>query len=647
MKNVYRNVIALCVLIASFSVQAQLYKSHDWNEKPVFYELTEEDKKLSSVAIKEKYLIQYYNPPLAGDFKLFETKHSIIQVNSDKGIEKHNRVYVPMYNVKKMIDIKARVLTPDKKVKVLNKKKIKELKNVKGYGNFKIFAVEGLVKGAQVEFIYTVEKNATSLGSLVVQKDYQVNEVEVIIRKPRVLRSRIKPYNGFPTLEKKVVEGNKEAYTATATNVKAMIKEGSAAPDANRMKVSYQVAPSFISNNEMWKNLETNIQNQYLSSKTKKYKRYIEKYTKATFDKPRETEAQIINTICEYVNSNFSIVRRSSNSELNDLRSILSKGKASQSGIAKVYALLLKHEGVYFDFVLAANRFRHTFDSSFFSSSNLQEALLYFPSLDKYIVPGNVNTRLSGAPQGYISTTAIFVSEDSWDFNEITVPAMEETMTKRDYIISLDIENEKLHVKNKQLYTGYKGVINRGAHKYFKSTEYDEFKNMMASSGIKDADITRFDVKNEDHNLITENIPMQIDTEYSSEDLYENLRDDILISFGKVIGTQGEFYQEEERVNPVELDYLNYYDYIFEIEIPDGYTPKGLEELTINKTVSIAGEEACSFVSNYEVAGNKIIIKAQEKYKMLQMEVEYYKQYADVVNAAYDFSNLSILFEKK
>ncbi|MEO1032440.1 MAG: DUF3857 domain-containing protein [Bacteroidota bacterium] len=639
----------LLILLVSYSASAQLYKKHDWKESQEFYELTETEKQLPSIAIKEKYLIQYYQPAIAisAAFRLFETKHSIIRVNTDKGIKTHNRVYIPMYNVKKVIDIKARVTQRDGKVKVLNKRNIKELENVENYGNFKIFAIEGVTKDSQLEFIYTLEKYIRSIGSVVVQKDYEVKEAEVILRKPRVLSYRVKEYNGFPKMVTKTVEGNKEALTTTATNIDAMTDEMSASPTANRMKMFYQVAAGgFGSTSEMWDGLETNLIDNYIKIKPKKYNSLIKDYTAFVKEKPAETQAQIINNICEYVTSNFNIIRKR-DEQLSEMKYIVRTKQASESGIIKVYSCLFNHEDIDYEFVLTSDRFKHKFDRLFYSSSNLQISLFYFIEEKKYIEPDNVNTRLNFAPPEAIGNDAIFVNKGGRRFRIIESPKASNNTIERDYTISIDIDEVITKVACEQKNTGYRAKNARGAYKYLKNRDFDNFKQFTGANGIEDAEFETFEVNDEALSLGTDNIPVRMNYSYTTESLIEEINEDIMLNFGKVIGTQNELYQEAKRVNPVELNSLIRYTYKIEIIIPDGYEAKGLDAIKISKVVDIDGQPACQFISDYTLDNNILTIKVIESYDSLEMPLQYYEGYKDVVNSAYDFSKLSILLKQK
>lgn len=643
MKKVF---LIILITLITVSTQAQLYKHHDWDEQITYNELLEEEKEISSVAIKEKFLIQYYAGILGNTMRLFETKHSIIRINDDKGINKHNRVYIPIRNVIKIIDIKARVLQKDGKIKHLDKNNIKELKNVKDYGDFKIFALEGVTADCQLEFIYTLERSPNSLGSVIVQKDYKVRETEVIIRKPSALRSRIKPYNGFPNMVSKKVDGNKEALTATIKNIDAMTEEAMASPEASRMKVTYQVASSFYSDFVMWDNLLSNIQNSYIHINPNKHKSLISDYIKYTSSKSKESNSEIINNICEYVYANYNIIR-TPNEKLSNLKYITSKKQATETGIMKVFCCIFNHEGLDYEFVLTSDRFNHKFDSQFFSHLNLQTALFYFIEEKKYLRPSFVNSRLQFAPTTSISNNGIFIDKFDRRFKVIDVPEASENIVERNYIISMNEDNDFIpNITCDHKLTGYRGANSRGAYRYFKKKDLNEFKHFTAVSGIEDAEFVDFTIKNEDISLNSENIPFELYYSYNAESLIEDLGDDFIIDFGKVIGTQSEFYQEAKRVNPVELRSLITYKYKIEIAIPEGFEPRGLEDIKINKVLNIKDELACSFISNVSIDEGFIVINATEIYNKLYMDLNHYEDYKDVVNAAFDFSKKSVLFKK-
>ncbi len=48
---------------------------------------------------------------------LYETRHVITHINSDKGVETKNKMYLSTNNIIEMIDLKARCITPSGKIR--------------------------------------------------------------------------------------------------------------------------------------------------------------------------------------------------------------------------------------------------------------------------------------------------------------------------------------------------------------------------------------------------------------------------------------------------------------------------------------------------------------------------------------------------
>ncbi|MCB0445896.1 MAG: DUF3857 domain-containing protein, partial [Gelidibacter sp.] len=209
----------LLLFIASTHSFAQYYKTYDWTEKPEHHTLTPKEAKESSIGILKKIIVEYYEPLLSQEPQVFETTHTITRVNDEKGIGRHNTVYIPMYNVKNVVDIKARTITADGKVTLLNKDNIKEVKNVDEYGDFKIFAIEGAEKNSEIEVLYTLEKEYDLYGSETIQSDFPIKKAEFLYITGN-LNSEEKAYNTDKTFETVDIDG-KPAKQLILTNIPA------------------------------------------------------------------------------------------------------------------------------------------------------------------------------------------------------------------------------------------------------------------------------------------------------------------------------------------------------------------------------------------------------------------------------------------
>ncbi len=635
-----KNTIYILAILVTTNVFSQLYKKHDWKDKPMFYQLTADEKKLPSIAIKEKHLIQYYKP-LLGQYELYETKHQIIRVNNDKGIKKHNRVYIPLRNVYKVIDIKARVLHEDGKIITLNKHNIKELKDVKKYGRFKIFAIEGVEKNTQLEVIYTLNKRLSTLGNIIVQHDYKIKNAEVIIRKPFGLTTKVKSYNDFPHLIEKKVPGNKIAYTATATDIPAMVDEPYSTYNSNRMKVVYLTKSGGSNITSEWLGFTNRIQSNFLNIKPKKFKSLIADFNKhntVTSDKD-----SLVTSITDYVTNNFNIVKDGNPFE--DLKIIYSQKRGTDASIMKVYSCLFNHFNINYDVVFTSNRYYNKFDKYFFTNTNLNYIMFYLPDHKTYLCPAEKNPNLKYPPVRFSNNNGVFISKNSYSFDRIPIAEMEYTSISRSISSTIHPDDGNVTVKGVYKTKGYRGNSTRMAYKHFKKEDINKFKSMEVASGIEDADFSLFEVSNDDLKLSTSNTPVIIAHEYNSEEILEEVNDNFIFSVGRLIGTQSELYQEEERVNPVELSYPMAYSYEIKVNIPEGYRPTNLDEL--NSDVSFETKEGLGgvFKSKYTVENDTIIITISEKYPQVNIDKSYYEAYKDVINAAYDFSKKAILFE--
>ena len=128
----------------------------------------------------------------------------------------------------------------------------------------------------------------------------------------------------------------------------------------------------------------------------------------------------------------------------------------------------------------------------------------------------------------------------------------------------------------------------------------------------------------------------------------EDAGDSYIFEVGKVIGTQSELYQETKRVNPIEMQYPNQYDYRITITIPEGYDVEGMNTLVIDKSYkSETGDKICKFESNYERDGNQLVITIQEYYRSNEYDLNRYEEFRNVINAASDFNKAAILLKSK
>jgi len=639
-----KRIAFIALLLTTTIGFAQHYANYDWKKKPKLHKLTDSETQESSVAILIKVIVEYAPDEVSQAPRVYETKHTIIRVNDDNGIAQHNTVYIPMYDVKRLVDVKARTISPSGKVVVLNKDNIKDVSNVEEYGDFKIFAIEGAEMNSEIEVLYTVEKEYDMYGSETIQSNYKIKEAEFLFITGK-LQSNVKVYRTDEDFKAVKIDGVK-AQQLTIRDIPAMVEEEYATPKANNIAVVYQCFPEGqnLTQNMFWTNVSNNVGRQFfpdavVNQAEEDVKTIIEGKTDLTTFK----KAALVDI---FIKSNFTIVKNN-NQELSDLNYILTNRSASDYGILKVYAQYLTALDIEFEIVITANRFLTKFDPEFFVPGMLRDFLIYIPSEKKYIAPDRFEARIGEAPFNILGNYGLFISSDfNHYFSKIIQEDPDYSRIRRDMNITFKNDFESVIIEQDQDYFGHWAETSKAVVTLSNEQGLLEYKDYLTGSGIEDKEILTYEVFNDDMNLLEYNVPFQVKTTISSEVLLEDAGDSYIFQLGLVIGTQSELYQETERINPIEMIYPNRYNYEIIVNIPEGYTVEGLESLIIDKRyIASNGKETAKFESNYKLEDNKIIITIEEFYKTHEYDLHKYEEFRDVINAASDFNKAAILFK--
>jgi hypothetical protein len=133
----------------------------------------------------------------------------------------------------------------------------------------------------------------------------------------------------------------------------------------------------------------------------------------------------------------------------------------------------------------------------------------------------------------------------------------------------------------------------------------------------------------------------------TSSSFYDRAGSRYLFKIGEIIGEQVEMYQEEERKLPVENEYNRNYVRNISFEIPDGYIIRNLDDLVIDLSYKDEnGQETMGFQSQYELNGDTVTVKINEFYKKLELPIDKFEEFRDIINAAADFNKKVLIFEK-
>ncbi|KAB8153092.1 DUF3857 domain-containing protein [Kordia sp. TARA_039_SRF] len=640
-----RAIIAIILCLCTSQAFSQYYKEYDWAKKPTLHELTEKEANESSIAILEKYVVEYVVPEFGNKLQKFETTHTIARVHDEKGIKTHNTVYISMYDVLNIVDIKARTITPDGKVTMLNKDNIKEVKNVEEYGDFKIFAIEGAEKDSEIEVLYTLEKEYSAFGRETLQKSYPIKRLEYHFIHGE-LPGRVKAYRAESSFENRTY-GKSAGKQLILENIVPMIEEEYATPKSNKTYVAYQCfgPGTNVTDDMLWSNVVTNITQGMFPSTVHPEIAKIAKNIIKDENADDFTKAFLID---DYVKTNYTIVQNN-NEQLSDIDYIVKNKSASDLGIIKVYSHLLEAAKVEYLPVITSDVYEHKFDSEFFNPVALREFLIYIPKAFKYITPNRVDYRLSEIPPNILGNTGIFVNnKKQFSFYKILQKDQDYSRVVRNMNISFEDEMEYVQIEQNQEYYGHWAMNNRAYLNLAPEQAIKEFEDYLTGSGIEDKVVKKYEIKHKEMLQLEYNKPFLVNSAITSESLLEEAGDSYIFQVGKVIGTQSELYQETKRVNPIQMQYPNRYNYEIVVNIPQDYEIEGLESLIIMKELlDEEGNQKCKFESNYKINGNKLTITIEEFYKEFEYDIAEYEGFREVINAASDFNKAAILMTPK
>ncbi len=647
LKQTFTTVVLVFLLVNAVFAQSSYYhQDYDWEELPTLYELEADETAESAVIIKDKRIIEFAYDEESGALLQYETAHKIIRVNDDAGVESYNKVYVPMHNVIQFEELKARAITKDGKVVVLNKDNIKEIEDVEDYGSLKIFAIEGVEKGGEIEYFYTTQSMVTDpYGRETMQTDNKVKEALIDIISPSNLVFEAKSYNGFPKLTLTETDSIR-VMSATAKNIPALLSEEYCTYRANLMKVDYKVSYNLSSPNETrlysWEIATENF-HDLLYTYTPEEKKTVQEQLKQ-FKLKKLSVAQKVIKIEQFIKTTISL-EDGSGPDFNTIGKILVNRYASELGMARLFAAFLHEAGIEHELVITSDRNNSRFDKDFESWNNFVEIIFYITSTKKYVAPDLIQFRYGEAPYQFANNYGFFIhhAKKTGAVKFIAMPNAEFSTNKIDANVSFD--NGFMPTVNvRHGWTGYRAAEYRVITQFQK----DAFVQAIVLSGMEDAQRPKSEIFNESMELSAfPDKEFYISSQLVVPSLIEKAGKNYLFKIGNIIGPQVELYQQHERQHNIDMDYPVYYRRSIKFTIPEGYTVKGLETTNIDHFVEEGGKKTCRFISGYKQNGREITVTADEYYQNISLPKSDYEPFRKVINAAADFNKVVLVFEKE
>ena len=649
MKNIV--LIAASVFFFSLTCLATDVVLYDWEKDRKATSLPAKELAMEELIIKQHHQFDY---TFENDqFVMYWAFHRIIYVNNNEAIRKNNRISIPIGRDEDLVELKARVLNKNGKVVNFDKSNLKELKDEESGKGSRLFAIDGIETGAEVEYFYIRKMSGLIYQRIFLQSDIQVNKSSLLLTSPGHLKFDFKAYNVAAEIVKEESKDSKERnqYKISGSNITGLKNESYSYFQANLGRVEFKLAYNTARSGARIYTWEEAAKTFYklLYALEKDEEKAVDKIVKSCGDKASLPVAERIVNVEDKIKNDIKIDESLRGSSLVDIQ----KYKiASNEGMAKLLIAVYNKLGIRCHPVITCDREKVRFDGDFDTWSYLDDYVIYFPDVDGFLAPYDQTTRYPLIPAELTEQQALFIEPISIGAVQSAlatikkIPAVDYKLScdNLDIEVSFTDDIQANRIKMNREFAGYDG---RFVVPYFNLMTQDQKKNMVdeiIKQTAPDAKISVWDAKVVKS---AKNSSCVLDLDFQSSHFLERAGPRILFKAGLLIGPQVEMYRDDERMNAIENDFNRGYEREIRIVIPNGYTIKNLNDIKMK--VVFDGNENTPFIfeSNYTLKDNLLTITIQEYYKELRVPLERYENFRKVINAAADFNKLTLVLEKQ
>lgn len=536
----------------------------------------------------------------------------------------------------------------------LDKNNIKDIKESDG-SIYKIFALDGLTKGCDVEYFYTFKRSTSFFGREVVQSSFPIIKSVFRIVKPERLRFEIRPYNCQVNIVDTLI-GKKKISQCVLEDTPGAEDEKYAFYDANLKRLEFKLCYNdAIQKGERfftWNELVKKVYSMYTFYSDKEVKK-VQDIVKTNGWDAIDGEVKKIIAIENYVKKTYAYDKDLKSEDAVKLETVLQNKAGGIIGTVRLYSAIFQNLGINYQFVLTGDRSKFIIDKDFENWDNCDYPLFYFPAEKKYIAPTRPDYRYPLVNPTWGETNGLYCKTMSIG-NFFTAIADVRNIPLEDYRKSYDnIEShlelntnlDSITIDAKQIFGGYPAVGYRDAFNYSNEEQRKAIVKDMAKMVSSTDHILFSEALNKDFEDADKDFIMH--TKTKSGELIEKAGNKLLIKIGLAIGPQVEMYQEKPRQEQVNIDFGHVEKRTIELVIPDGYVISNLNDLKIDQTYTENGEETMGFVSGYEIKGRVLTVNIMELYAKTAYPLAQFDQFRKIINASSDFSKVVLVLEKK
>jgi hypothetical protein len=612
--------------------------------------MTDVEKKESGVMLQNKILIEY-DFDSTGRLACFEAVVKRVHINENKAVEMFNKITLPVPNPSDLLYLKARSISAAGVVKEVG---LESVKDIDEQGRtFKILAVEGLEVGGELEYMALYRKNSAVFGSELLQSEVPIRQTDFRLISPSYLQFETKIYNN-PAVAQLDTAAGIRILSMSINAIPAVVEEKYANLRANLVRADYKLSYN-ISRSEQrlytWQDAAETFYD-YLTNGEEDSQKAIAAFVVKQKIKGLLPEVAI-RSLENYIKTNITV---KDDAETESAAQVLKNQYASEAGVIRLYASVLRALKIPFEIVVGNDRTKVAIDKDFECWSGLDKYLLYFPQTKKYLDPANVFCRYGLIDQNLEGNNALFIQSKKVanDLNEVTgevrfIPFSTPATNHDDMMATMEFSPTFDQIKGKieRNMAGQMATLRL----YYYITKAEEDRKKLTDFYLKqllkpDAVYSNVTFKNINVTTTEGEKPFIISSDVVLKSIIERAGKKYLFKIGELIGPQVEMYNEGPRQYPIDMGNAHSYHRVLNIKIPAGYKISGGLETIARSITDGQASPQMGFVSNYKLEKDVLTLTVDEFYKQTQLPVSVYDNFQKVINAAADFNKVTLVLEK-
>lgn len=652
MKRILTTVTLLLFTVAGVTNAQDLEKTVLWEEKPAYLSIDAGHETENAIGISYDEKIEYlYNPE--GTLEMIHTLHRRIRLHTDDAVNGFNKLSVSMSDVIDVVETKARVIKPDGRTVEFNQGNIREIVDAESRNNFRIFAIDGIEKGDDLEYLIIRRMKSANFGRAFYQFEFPVLKASFELTSPKYLKYAAKGYNGFPQPVADTTADGRNRLSCTVENLSGLRGEDYFYQNPGRARVEYKLEYNLARGKGSilrWSDAAQRIYELIYEGVDQKA---VRKWLKIV-DTGRGTSYEKAVAIEDYIKNNIHIDDGNSQ-EFKDLEFVRTRKVTDEQGVVRIYANLFRALDIKHEIVLTSERDHLKFDPDFHSWNYLRKYLIYLTDDKVYIDPANDLYRIGCVPGELTATHGLFISTVKiGDFESgvgkirFIEPAPYSENYDNMYIeISADPLTSVTGIKATRGIKGLNGGYISQIYKNIDEEKKQELLKSVMESKASNPDYRTLTVLDKTDIDFISNAGFIIYSDFTTASLLETAGDKLLLNFGEIIGPQVELYDQENKERSAESDFNRWYYRRLVFTVPEGYRIVNPEAAEMNITGTSGGETAFGFISSWTYSGDKYTVDIDEYYRRIFIEPSEFAGFRNVVNAAANFNKVVLILEKE